>query len=106
VAEKAQSKRGERERLLLAELKEAAERLGIRVREERLLREVGYRVRSGACRVRDADLVLLDRGLPTGVQIDILVEVLARRQLEGLYLSPAARQLFDGRGEPSPGTGG
>jgi hypothetical protein len=101
VAEKNQTKRAERERQLLEELKEAAARLGIRVREERLLREVGYRVRSGACRVRDTDMVLLDRGVPLSVQIDILADVLAARSVEEVYLSPAARQLIDGRGGPS-----
>ena len=98
VAEKATSKRGERERLLLDELKAVALTLGIRVREERLLRDVGYRVRSGACRLRESDLVLLDRGLSTSAQIDVLVEVLSGRAVDTVYLSPAARRLLEGRG--------
>jgi len=81
---------------LLEELKDAATRLGFEVREERLLREVGYRVRSGSCRVRDKHVILLDRGLPVGAQIDILVDELAGRSLEDLYLSPAARSLLEG----------
>ena len=98
VAEKATSKRGERERLLLEELKVVALNLGIRVREERLLREVGYRVRSGACRLRESDLVLLDRDLSTSAQIDILVDVLSGRCVDTVYLSPAARRLLEGHG--------
>src|SRR5512140_1731925 len=98
VAEKATSKRSERERLLLEELKAVALGLGIRVREERLLREVGYRVRSGACRLRESDMVLLDRGLPPSVQIEVLADVLADRAVETVYLSPAARRLLEGRG--------
>lgn len=81
---------------LLDELKDVATRLGFEVRHERLLREVGYRVRSGSCRVRAAHLILLDRVLPTGAQIDILVEELAGQRLDELYLSPAARRLLEG----------
>lgn len=80
---------------LLEELKNVASRLGFEVREEKLLREVGYRVRSGSCRVRQARLILLDRGLPTSAQIDILVEELAGRPLDDVYLSPAARRLLE-----------
>jgi len=43
---------GRRDEALCDELKEVAGRLGVRVREETLLREVGYRVRSGSCLVR------------------------------------------------------
>ena len=106
VAEKKQSTRLERERMLLEELKTVAQGLGIRVREERLLREVGYRVRSGACRVRDTNLVLLDRGLPLGAQIEVLVDVLAARSIEAIYLSPAVRRLLDQRSEGEAGAVG
>jgi hypothetical protein len=80
---------------LLAELKTAAEKLGLQVREEHLLREVGYRVRSGSCRVRESEIIFLDRTLPTSAQIDVLVEELAARPLETIYLSPAARTLIE-----------
>jgi hypothetical protein len=80
---------------LLEELKTAASRFGFEVREEKLLREVGYRVRSGSCRVRETQVILLDRGLPPAAQIDVLVEELAGCALEEVYLSPAARRLLD-----------
>jgi hypothetical protein len=86
--------------VLLEELKGAAVRLGYEVREEKLLREVGYRVRSGSCRIRDARVILLERGLPLAAQIDVLVEVLAGQPLDDLYLSPAARQLLDAAARP------
>ena len=88
--------RGAGEQLaLLEELKNVATHLGFEVREEKLLREVGYRVRSGSCRVRDARVIFLDRGLPPSAQIDILVDELAGRPLDEVYLSPAARRLLD-----------
>jgi len=97
VAEKALSKRSEQERALLEELKAVAASLGLRVREERLLREVGYRVRSGSCRLREANLVLLERGAPPSAQIDVLADALASRAVDGVYLSPSARRLLDSR---------
>ncbi len=80
---------------VLEELKAAAEKLGLRVREERLLREVGYRVRSGSCRLGEDQIILLERDLPISAQIDVLVDELAGRQLESIYLSPAARVLVE-----------
>ncbi len=80
---------------LLEELKALATRLGFEVRQERLLREIGYRVRSGSCRVRDTRVILLDRVLPPSAQVDILVEELAGQPMEDIYLSPAARRLLD-----------
>ncbi len=80
---------------VLEELKATATRLGFDVREEKLLREVGYRVRSGSCRLREKHVILLDRGLSASAQIEILVEELAGRPLEDLYLSPAARRLLE-----------
>jgi hypothetical protein len=80
---------------LLEELKGVATRLGFEVREEKLLREIGYRVRSGSCRVRESRVILLDRGLPPSAQIDILAEELAGQPLDDVYLSPLARRLLE-----------
>ena len=46
---------------LVDELSEAARRLGLEVRREKILREVGYRARGGACRFRDRNLIIFDR---------------------------------------------
>lgn len=80
---------------LLEELKQAAAHLGFEVREEKLLREVGYHVRSGSCRVGEAHVIFVDRGLPPSAQIEVLVEELAGRPLDDVYLSPIARQLLE-----------
>ena len=57
---------------LLQELMAAAERLNIEVRTEKLLREVGYRVRSGRCRVKGQDLIILDRDAPLADRVAFL----------------------------------
>jgi len=86
---------------LCEELKELAERLGVQVREEVLLREVGYRVRSGSCRVRGEDVIFLDRSLPPAERVQVLVDGLAGRDLEALYLSPALRRLLERHDAPA-----
>jgi hypothetical protein len=83
-----------REGTLLQGLKEVAAQLGIQVREERLLREVGYRVRGGGCWVRGREVVFLDRERPISERIDVLVEELADKNLEGMPLSTTLRRLL------------
>jgi hypothetical protein len=89
-----------RDEVLCEELKEVARRLGVEVREEVLLREVGYRVRSGGCRVRGEDMIFVDRNLPPAERVQILVDELAPRSgaLEDAYLSPDLRRLLERRG--------
>jgi hypothetical protein len=78
---------------LVEELCEAAERFGLVVRREKILREIGYRVRGGACRLREKDLVIIDRDMAPAEQLEVLADALRSRDLESLYLSPAARQV-------------
>ncbi len=94
--------KGARMARLLDELVEAAERCGIEVRREKLLREVGYRPRSGACRVRQRSLVFLDREQPPAEQLELMAEVLRPCDLETVYLSPAARRLVQADSERRP----
>ena len=66
----------------LNELIGAARQMNIEVRTEKLLREVGYRARSGRCRVNGQELILIDRDTPISDQIDFLSAELAPRQSE------------------------
>jgi hypothetical protein len=84
---------------MVEELAAAAERVGLQVRRERLLREVGYRARGGACRLREKDLVIIDSAQPPAEQLEVLLEALRTRDLETLYLSPAARRLLQDQAE-------
>ncbi len=78
---------------IVEELAEAAERVGLQVRREKILREIGYRTRGGACRLREKDLVIIDRDQPASEQLEVLAEALRSRDLELLYLTPAARRI-------------
>ena len=91
---------------LCEELKVLAERIGLKVREEILLREVGYHARSGTCRVHGEDVLFIDRSLGPTERLEILIDGLRGRDLEGLYVSPALRRLLQGRAadqEPQSG---
>jgi hypothetical protein len=76
---------------MVEELKGAARTLGFEVREEELLREVGYRARSGACRVGGRKVILVDRTLAAAERIEVLCTALAGHDLEHVFLSPALR---------------
>jgi hypothetical protein len=79
---------------LVDELAEAAERVGLEVRRERILREIGYRARGGACRLREKNMVIIDRELPVHEQLEVLADAIRGRDFESLYLSPAARRIL------------
>jgi hypothetical protein len=81
--------------VLVDELVDAAKRVGLEVRREKILREIGYRARGGACRVRDKNLVIIDREQPAHEQLEVLAEALRARDFDTLYLSPAARRVIE-----------
>ena len=64
----------------LQELILEAKRLDIEVRSEKLLREAGYRTKSGSCRVNGQQVILLDRDTRVSEQIEFLAGELAARQ--------------------------
>lgn len=59
---------------LFKELKSLAEQSGFGVRCEKLLREAGFRVKSGSCSVNGKKWVILDRSLPPRDRIDLLAD--------------------------------
>lgn len=65
---------------LLQELITRAKRLNIDVRTEKLLREVGYRVHSGLCRLKGQELIIVDRDASLGEQVDFLSAELSKRE--------------------------
>ncbi len=88
---------------MVEELVRVARELGFDVREEELLRDVGYRPRSGTCRVGDQDVILMDRKLSAPERVEVLCAALAERDLEQVFLSPALRAMVGGR-KPAPTT--
>lgn len=88
------SARAARLAALIAELENAVEAVGIKVRRERLMREVGYHVRSGLCRVEGDEVLFLDHDLSPDDEIELLAVVLSERDLDAVEMSPEARRLL------------
>jgi len=86
----------ERALLLVQRLRELVERVGVTVREERLVREVGYHVRSGACRLHGQDVLLLDTGAAASDRVEALLDFLSQRDLSGVYIEPELRRMVLG----------
>ena len=66
----------------LQELIATARAMNVEVRTEKLLREAGYRAHSGRCRVKDHELIVIDRDASIAEQIEFLTEQLAGLQRE------------------------
>jgi hypothetical protein len=64
----------------LQELIAAAKAMNLDVRTEKLLREAGYRARSGRCRVNGQELILIDRDVSIAEQIEFLAAELTTLQ--------------------------
>lgn len=88
------SARAARLAALIAELENAACAIGIRVRRERLMREVGYHARSGLCRVDGQEVLFVDHDLSPDDEIELLALTLEGRDLSGVDISPEARRLL------------
>lgn len=82
---------------LLDRLKQIATASGLEVREERLLREAGYSVRSGVCRVSDQELLLLDKNATAAERIEVLCSLLSGRDLDSVFIEPDLRRAIGGR---------
>ena len=87
----AQSKN--RQEARLQDLIVRAKAMNLHVRKEKLLREAGYRVHSGRCRVNGQDLILIDRDAPMDDQIEFLSSELAEAQNPPVAISATPRGL-------------
>jgi hypothetical protein len=70
-----------KQEIRLQKLIGTANQMSIEVRTEKLMREVGYRVRSGRCRFKGKDIILIDRDAPISEQIEFLAAELAQSQV-------------------------
>ena len=68
----------QKQQIRMQELIGTAQQLNIEVRTEKLLREVGYKPRSGRCRVNGEEVILIDRDAPITEQIEFLASELNR----------------------------
>jgi hypothetical protein len=77
---------------LLERLEQAATDLGLEVRYENISRP-GYP--GGLCRVKDAWVVILNKGAPPDEKVETLAAAVATRDTEGVFLPPDVRELVE-----------
>lgn len=77
---------------ILKELEELAERIGIEVRFERMGTLSG-----GLCRIRDGEVILINKHLSTASKNELLARELAleKDKLEKVFILPEIRELLD-----------
>ena len=78
---------------LYQNLKELAEKLGIRVSEQ-ILPTIGVKVTSGLCRVRGEYLFIMDKKMPVHRKNKLLVSCLSQMPHEDIYVLPAVREIL------------
>ncbi len=93
----AMGQRKNKNEFLLQDLITMARGLKIEVRTEKLLREVGYHAHSGRCRLKEKELIIIDRDIPLGDQVDFLAAELSDRKPDTTELPPHLRELLKER---------
>jgi hypothetical protein len=71
-----------------------AEQLNISVRCDDL-RQSGFAVRSGLCKIRGERVFIMDTAKNTAEKVRLLADCLSQMNLEGIYVLPAVRILLD-----------
>jgi len=86
---------------LYQELKDLAEKIGIRVSEHNFRITTGIRVKSGFCKVKDQDCCIIDKHLKLNKKTEALAECIHQKSqatqesLESIYLVPAVREYME-----------
>ena len=80
------------------ELKDLAEKLEITVSEQNF-RTTGINVKSGLCKVKGKDMLILDKHKSIHKKINILASHLAKIPHENVFIVPAIRDLLEKQNE-------
>ncbi len=70
-----------------------AEKIGIEVSAENL-KASGFPVKSGMCKIKGKDRIVLDKRKSTDEKIDVLVDCLRQFPLDNIYVIPVIRDLL------------
>ena len=76
----------------LKELEELAERIGIEIRYEKM-----GTISGGLCRIRDGEVILINKHLSTASKNELLAKelMLEKDKLEKLFILPEIRELLE-----------
>lgn len=87
-----------KEELILSQLEGLADRLGIAIRHDRVIREESYG-RSGLCRIRGNYVLFIDYQATTKENIRVTLEALRQFDLTDIQVIPLIRTLLEGSKE-------
>ena len=76
------------------DLKELAEKLGVTVSEQNL-RSTGIKAKSGICKVKGKNILIIDNKLPFKDKNEILAACLSKLPHENIFIVPALRDFLE-----------
>ena len=76
------------------DLKELAEKLGVNVSEQNL-RSTGIKVKSGLCKVKGKNILIIDKNISFQDKNEILASCLSKMPYEDIFIVPALREFLD-----------
>jgi len=76
------------------DLKELAEKLGVTVSEQNL-RSTGIKAKSGLCRVKGKNILIMEKQLHLQDKNEILASCLSKLPHEDIFIVPALREFLD-----------
>ncbi len=80
--------------LLLSQLEEVADRLGITIRYETLTLAESSSP-GGLCRIEGEYVLILDPQAPLGEKVQVLIKALKGFPIDDIYVKPAIRDLIE-----------
>ncbi len=79
---------------MLERLQESLDKCGISL-EVRKLDDEEVNIKSGLCEVEGRHVLIVDKRLGIEGRISVILKTLKTRNLEGVYIQPALRELID-----------
>jgi len=76
------------------DLKELAEKLGVNVSEQNL-RSTGIKIKSGLCKVKGKNILIIDKNISFQDKNEILASCLSKMPYEDIFIVPALREFLD-----------
>lgn len=76
------------------DLKELAEKLGVVVSEQNF-RSTGIKAKSGLCKVKGKNILIIDKKLPIQDKNEVLASCLSKLSHEDIFMVPALREFLD-----------
>jgi hypothetical protein len=76
------------------ELRDLAEKLGVIVSEQNL-RSTGIKVKSGLCKVKGKNFIIMDKKLSLQDKNEVLASCLSKLPHEAIFMVPALRDFLD-----------